>query len=79
MEATTIKVQRDTKMELDKFKEYKNESYDEVIKKIVYIIKTSKKDPELSQEVVSNIEKARDRLRKGKFLTEEEARKKLGL
>jgi len=33
----------------------------------------------LSQETVIAIEKARERIKKGKFLTEEEARRKLGL
>ena len=32
MNATTIKVHEDTKLGLDQFREYGNESYDEVIK-----------------------------------------------
>ncbi len=79
MEATTIKVNPNTKKDLDKFKEYKNETYDEVLKKMIYIAKTSKKQPKLSQETVLAIEKARERLKKGHFVTEEEARKRLGL
>ena len=31
---TTTKIHEDTKIELDTFREYKNESYDEVIKKL---------------------------------------------
>lgn len=79
MEATTIKIYGETKSELDQFREHKNESYDEVIKKIVYIARTCKTQPELSQETIEAIEKARERMRKGKFLTEAEARKRLGL
>ena len=79
MGATTIKIHENTKTELDTFREYKNESYDEVIKKIVFIAKTSKDEPELSKETIEAIEKARARIRKGHFLTEEEARKRLGL
>lgn len=79
MNATTIKLHEETKTELDLFREYKNESYDEVIKKVIYIAKTSKKEPELSKEVIEAIEKARARIKKGKFLTEEEAKKRLGL
>ena len=66
-------------MELDQFREYKNESYDEVIKKMLYIAKNTKKKPELSKEVIEAIEKARTRIKKGKFLTEDEAKKRLGL
>lgn len=79
MDATTIKIHGDTKSQLDKFREYKNESYDEVVKKIIYIAKTSKTQPELSKEAIDAIEKARQRIKKGQFLTETEAKKRLGI
>jgi predicted transcriptional regulator len=79
MEATTIKIRQDTKGQLDRFREYKNESYDEVIRKVVFIAKSTENEPELSREAMEAIEKARERIRKGKFLTEAEARKRLGL
>ncbi len=79
MEATTIKIHEDTKFELDNFREYKNESYDEVLKKILFIAKTCKTEPKLSKETVEAIERARERIKKGRFLTEAEAQKKLGL
>ena len=79
MNATTIKIHEDTKQQLDQFREYRNESYDEVIKKMVFIAKTCKKQPELSRETIKSIEKARERIKKGKFLTESEAKRRLGL
>lgn len=79
MNATTIKIRHDTKSELDHFREYRNESYDEVIKKVVFIAKSLKREPELSRETVKAIEKARERIKKGNFLSEEEAKKRLGL
>ncbi len=78
MNETTIKLHKDTKMELDKFREYRNESYDEVIQKVIFILKTLKTHPELSKETVEAIEIARERIKKGKFITEDEARKRLG-
>lgn len=78
MGATTIKIQENTKLELDHFREYKNESYDEVIKKIVYIVKNVKEQPKLSKETVVAIERARERIKIGNFVTESEARKRLG-
>lgn len=78
METTTIKIQEDTKFELDQFREYKNESYDEVIKKMVYIAKNVKDQPKLSKETVIAIERARERIKAGNFVTESEARKRLG-
>jgi len=79
MEITTLRVRVETKNELDKFKEHLNESYDEVIKKVIYIAKTSKSEPQLSRETMEQIEKARERLKKGKFVTEAEAKSRLGL
>ncbi|MEK6816713.1 MAG: hypothetical protein AABY09_03805 [Nanoarchaeota archaeon] len=79
MEAPTIKIYEDTKTELDKLREYKNESYDEVLKKIIFIVNKFKTEPKLSKEAITSIERARERLKKGQFLTEEQARKRLGL
>ncbi len=78
MDATTIKIDPKTKKDLDQFKEYKNETYDEVLRKVIYIAKNSKKNPELSKQTVLAIEEARERLKKGHFVSEEEARKLLG-
>ena len=41
--------------------------------------KICKDKPELSRETVIAIEKARERIKKGKFVTEEEAKKSLRL
>jgi len=79
MSDTTIKIREDTKFELDTFREYRNESYDEVLKKVIFIAKNVKKEPELSKETIEAIEKARERIKKGKFVTEAEAKKRLGL
>ncbi len=78
MSTTTIKIHEDTKLDLDKFREYKNESYDELIRKMVYIAKNAKSQPKLSKEALESIDKARKRIRAGNFVTEEEARKRLG-
>ncbi|MCL4326135.1 MAG: hypothetical protein M1481_04865 [Candidatus Thermoplasmatota archaeon] len=79
MTATTIKIYENTKSQLDTFREYKNESYDEVIKKVIYIAKKVNEEPELSKEALEAIEKARERIKKGHFLTEKEARERLGM
>lgn len=79
MTTTTIKIHEDTKSQLDKFREHKEESYDQVIKKVIFVAKNCETEPELSQETIRAIESARERMRKGKFLTEAEARKRLGL
>ena len=79
MNATTIKIHQNTKLELDHFREYKNESYDEVIKKIIFILKNVEVNPKLSKETLKAVSAARKRITSGKFLTEKEAKKRLGL
>ena len=79
MGATTIKIKEYTKLELDQFREYKNESYDEVIRKMVYIAKNVKEQPKLSRETVIAIDRARERIKAGNFVTESEGKKRLGL
>lgn len=79
MSTTTIKIQTDTKLQIDQFRENKNESYDEVIRKLVYIVKNIKKNPEISKETIKAIEEARERYKKGQFVTLEEAKRRLGL
>lgn len=78
MGTTTIKIYDETKSQLDRFREYKNESYDEVIKKMIYIAKKAKTQPELSKAAIDAIETARKRIKAGNFVTEKEAKKRLG-
>jgi len=79
MTATTVKIQQETKTSLDQFREYKNESYDEVINKLVFIARNIDKKPELSKETIQTIQAARKRYEKGQFISETEAKKRLGL
>lgn len=76
---TTIKLDEKTKKGLDLFREYKNESYDEILRKLLYVAKSAEKEPELSQKTIRRIEEARKRIKAGEFYTEEEADKLLGL
>ncbi|PIN94867.1 hypothetical protein COU53_01995 [Candidatus Pacearchaeota archaeon CG10_big_fil_rev_8_21_14_0_10_30_48] len=76
---TTVRLNVQTKEELNKFKQYKNESYDELIRKLIYIAKTCENEPKLSQKTIKEIKEAREKVKKGEFYTEAEAKKILGL
>ena len=76
---TTIRLNIETKKELDQFKQYKNESYNELIRKLIYIAKLCENEPKLSKKTILEIKEARERIKKGEFYTEEETRKLLGL
>ena len=76
---TTIRVNPKTKEELDQFRQYKNESYDELVRKLIHLAKLSEKEPKLSQKTLNEIKEARERIKKSEFYTEDEAKKILGL
>ncbi len=76
---TTIRLNNATKEQLDSFKQYKNESYDELVRKLIYLAKMCEKKPELSKKTILEIKEARERIKKGEFYTEDEAKKILGL
>jgi len=76
---TTIRLNIQTKEDLDKFKQYKNESYNELIRKLIYIAVKCEDEPKLSQKTIREIKEARERIKKGEFYTEAEAKKILGL
>ncbi len=76
---TTIRVNPRTKEELDQFRQYKNESYDELVRKLIYLVKIAERKPKLSQKTILEIKEARERVKKGEFYTEAEAKKILGL
>ena len=76
---TTIRVNPRTKEELDTFRQYKSESYDELVRKLIYLAKMCEKEPKLSQKTIIEIREARERIKKGEFYTEAEAKKILGL
>ena len=80
MEAvTTIKLGMQTKSALDHFRQYKNESYDEVVSKLIDIVENIDDEPPLSKQTIKDIEKARAEIRAGNYYTEKEMAKRLGL
>jgi len=77
---TTILVSRDLKDELDSFKEYDRETYAEVIKKLIRIVKEADESKlELSNETLKAIEEAREDIKKGRVYTSKQLSKELGL
>jgi len=76
---TTIRLNERTKSELDTFKQYKSESYDELVRKLIYLAKMCEEKPKLSQKTILEIKEARERIKKGEFYTEAESKKILGL
>ena len=59
---TTIKLQKETKARLEKLKEHKRETYDEIIKKMLYILSLVKIDGDKAVEVLEKIDEMRKRI-----------------
>ena len=76
---TTIRLNNVTKEQLNTFKQYKSESYDELVRKLIHLVKMCEKEPKLSQKTILEIKEARERIKGGDFYTETEAKKILGL
>jgi len=56
-EITTIKISKTTKERLDNLKEFKGESYEEILKKLLYILNLTKKNPLLGSKALGGIDK----------------------
>lgn len=64
---TTIKIYQKTKISLGRFKEHKKESYDEVLKKLLYLIHLIRENPELGKKLLEEIESTKKTLEKRKI------------
>ena len=55
-EITTIKIERATKSRLDKLKEDKGESYNGLIKKMLYVLNVVRKNPDSARKILNKID-----------------------
>ncbi|MFZ5955762.1 MAG: DUF7557 family protein [Nanoarchaeota archaeon] len=59
---TTIKLESETKKRLEKLKENKRETYEDIIKKMLWILNTLKLDPPKARETLEKIDETRKRI-----------------
>ena len=76
---TTIKIRKETKSQLDLFRESKSESYDDVLNKVMFIAKKTVSEPNLSRKTMLAMEAPREQIKQWNSRTEAEAKKRLGL
>ena len=53
---TTIKIDKQTKQRLDRLKEHPRETYEETLRKILFILNLSKTNPEKAQRIFRKID-----------------------
>ncbi|MBW2975583.1 hypothetical protein KY366_07725 [Candidatus Woesearchaeota archaeon] len=77
---TSIQIEKSTLNKLKDFREYRRETYDELINRLMEIMTVlSRKEPELKEEVLQEIEEARKEVREGKGISTKQLIRELGL
>jgi len=59
---TTIKLLEETKLRIEKLREHKRESYDDILRKILYVLNTARDSPEKAKRILERIEDLRARM-----------------
>ena len=59
---TTIKLLEETKNRIEKLREHKRESYDDILKKILYVLNAAREDPEKAKKILERIDLLRIRM-----------------
>ncbi|MGI0077950.1 MAG: DUF7557 family protein [Nitrosopumilaceae archaeon] len=75
---TTIQLEQKVKKSLTELKMFSNETYNDVIKRLVNII-TQEKEEELSSETIADIQKSLEDIKAGRVHDHEDVRKMLNL
>ena len=73
MATTTIQLSTEVKRTLESMKMYPRETFNDVLERLVEDLR------ELDKETLAEVEEARAAVRAGKYLTQEQVRKAMGL
>lgn len=68
---TTIKLLEETKLRIEKLREHKRESYDDILRKVLYVLNVARDSPESAKKILEKISDLRNRM-----LEEEKEQKK---
>ena len=59
---TTIKLSDETKLRIEKLREQKGESYDDILRKILYILNAARESPDKAKRILEKISELRTRM-----------------
>ena len=62
MAITTIKLQKETKERLEKLRESKRESYDDILRKILFVLNATRDNPNKAKNILERIDDLRKRM-----------------
>jgi len=57
---TTIKLLKETKLRIEKLREHRGESYDDILRKILYVLNVARDSPESARKILERISKLRE-------------------
>jgi len=63
---TTLKLQQETKARLEKLREHKRETYDDILRKMLYVLSIVRIDPDKAIGILAKIDDLRKRAIKQK-------------
>jgi DNA-directed RNA polymerase subunit F len=75
---TTIKLLEETKLRIEKLRENKGESYDDILRKILYVLNTARDDPEKARKILEKISNLRTRMIEEEIQQKEDLEKEKG-
>ena len=59
---TTVKLLEETKLRIEKLREHKRESYDDLLRKIIYVLNVAREEPDKAKRVLERISDLRARM-----------------
>jgi hypothetical protein len=75
MAITTIKLQKETKDRIEKLRESKRESYDDILRKILYVLNITRDNPIKAKGLLEKIDELRIRMKEEEKYDKEEKKK----
>ena len=72
---TTIKLLEETKFRVEKLREHKRESYDDILRKILYVLNIARYDPDKAKRILEKISSLRQRMLKEEKQQKEDLKK----
>lgn len=59
---TTLKIEKETKERLERLREHKRETYDDIIRKILFVLNMVRDDPNKARAILEFIDEKRKRM-----------------
>ena len=72
---TTIKLLGETKLRIEKLREHKRESYDDILRKILYVLNMARDDPDKAKRILERVSDLRQKMLEEERQQEEDLEK----